>query len=296
MPEIAEVAITAELLNSRLLNKKITNIEFVGGRYLNKPPLDFENLKKNLPLKITKIDTRGKFLWFELDNLTTQVSSKNKWFIWNTFGLTGEWSFKISENKLKYLKATITWDNKKVYFFDTRNFGTFKFSQNEIALEKKLKQLSPDFLKDSDFDISKIKKYNIPVVTILMDQKKIGSGIGNYLSAEILYRAKISPLCKGSELSSQQILDLTYWIKYMVKLAYMCNETIYMHDLNKYTPYLNKKEYHPDIKITEKSLKFKVYRKKIDPYGNPVIVSKIVGSGNVKRSTYWVPVVQTCKQ
>ena len=51
----------------------------------------------------------------------------------------------------------------------------------------------------------------------------------------------------------------------------------------------NKKIYHPDIKLKDKTFKFLVYRQKLDPNGNKIKAEKINGSD---RTTYWVPTVQ----
>ncbi len=140
--------------------------------------------------------------------------------------------------------------------------------------------------------MSALKKINKPIVTVLMDQKKIGSGIGNYLSAEILYRSKISPhrICK--DITDNEIKILEYWIKYVVKLSYAHNKIGYMINLEDDHHNVKKINYHPKIKLHENTFKFYVYRRKQDPFGNKVIGDKIVGSGVNKRTTYWVPSVQ----
>lgn len=282
MPEVPEIALTADFLKKNLIGKKLLSVEFVSGRYTKKLPVGYIDFVKNLPIKLKDVDSQGKFLWFTLFN-----HEDDKWFIWNTFGLTGMWSF----NKTEYTRAIFNFGKQQVYFSDMRNFGTFKFNHDELELEKKLKSLGPDFLKTEDIDFQKIKKYNLPIIKILMDQKKVGSGLGNYLTAEILYRAKISPLRLGKKMTDDDISTLAYWIKYTVKLAYMNNGVGYMENIKKETAKLKKHNYHPDIHIGKKSFKFLVYRKRTDPYGNKVVISKIIG-GKIKRSTYWVPEIQ----
>jgi len=285
MPEIAEVALTAQILEKHFKNKTLISFNFVSGRYTKTSPVGYTTFNKNLPMKVTRIDSRGKFLWFELVNSKTQT----KWYIWNTLGLTGLWSL----TEPKHLRAVLTFKGDKVaYFSDMRNFGTFKFSDNAVDLQAKLKTLSPDFLKDDYFDLQRIKKYNTPVVKILMDQKKVGSGLGNYLVAEVLYRAKISPHRLGSQLSDEDIDNLTYWIKYVVKLSYIDNHTGYMLNLENEANKIPRINYHQDIKLKEKTFKFLVYRQKFDPKGNLVKADKIIGPENKKRTTYWVPDVQ----
>lgn len=287
MPEIAEVALTSEILKKYLKNKTLFAFDFISGRYTKREPIGFQEFIDALPLKIKDINSRGKFMWFELYN--PKDNNEDHWYIWNTFGLTGMWSL----TEPKHLRAILSFKNNEiVYFSDTLSFGTFKFSNDENALNKKIEELSPDFLKDEDFNLHKIKKYKIPIVKILMDQKKIGSGIGNYLVAEILYRTKISPHRNGNTLTNIEIKKLEYWIKYIIKLSYIDNHIGYMTNLKEQSKKIKKKDYHPNIVLKEKSFSFLVYQKKEDPYGNKVKRDKIVGSGNKMRTTYWVPDVQ----
>ena len=284
MPEVAEVALTAQILKKNLKNKTLVSFDFISGPYSRKLPDQFKDFMNSLPLKIRDVNSKGKFMWFTLSN-----SKDGKiWYIWNSFGQSGMWSLIEPKN----VRAMLTFkDGTVAYYSDSRNFGKFKFSIDEEELNKKIKKLTPDFLKD-EFNLEKIKKYKIPVVKILMDQTKVGSGIGNYLVAEILYRAKLSPHKLGNQLTDKEIKNLEYWIKYVVKLAYIDNHVGYMVNLEDEANDVAREDYHPEIIPKEKTFKFLVYRKKEDPHGNEVIGEKIVGSGSNKRTTYWVPSVQ----
>ena len=278
MPEVAEITLTAQILLKYLKNKKLKQIKIRSGRYLNKEPVGFKEFIDQLPLTLVNVNSKGKFLYFDLVN-----DNNEHWYIWNTLGLTGMWSFY----KTEYIRFVFKFGSIKIYFSDMRNFGTIKFDNDKNQLDKKLKSLGPDFLKD-DFDLSKIKKYNLPIINLLMDQKKIGSGLGNYLTAEILYHAKISPHRLGNQLSKCDIKRLTYWIKYITKLAYMDNHTGYMINLEPEMNTIKKVNYHPEIDIDHKKFSFDVYRKKLDPCGNKVKAEKILKD----RTTYWVPILQ----
>jgi formamidopyrimidine-DNA glycosylase len=285
MPEVSEVALTAEILNKKLKGTIITNITFESGRYTKTKPLNanlFMNEITQSAFKVSKVNSIGKFIWFDLvdDN-----DEKKHWYIWNTLGLTGMWSMIEPTDARIIIHFD---DDIAAYYSDVRNFGTIKFDNDRKNLDKKIKTLTPDFLKTNDFTLLPIKKYKKPIVTILMDQTKIGSGLGNYLTAEILYRAKISPHRLGNTLTTKELASLKHWIKYMVKLAYVDNHIGYMVNLEKEASKIPRTNYHPDIKLKEKNFKFMVYRRKTDPKGNPVKVAKIIGT----RSTYWVPAVQ----
>lgn len=284
MPEVSEIALTAEILYKKLKNKILVSFDFIGGRYgpNRTKPDGFKQFEASLPLKIKKVDSKGKFLWFELK------SGENTWYIMNTFGLTGMWSFF----EPRYCKAILTFsDDTIVYYSDLRNFGTFKFTTEIDVLQQKLSELAPDFLKETKFNFDKLKKFpKALIVDILTDQKKIGSGIGNYLVSEILYRAKLSPHRTSASLTPTDIENLEYWIKYMVKLSYVSNNIGYMVNLTDEANKIPRKNYHPDIKLgkSDASFAFSVYRQKTDPVGNKVSVDKRKGG----RSTYWVKKVQ----
>jgi formamidopyrimidine-DNA glycosylase len=282
MPEGPEVALTAEILNKKLKNNILESIEFVSGRYGpgRTKPKGFNSFEKNLPLKLTKVDSKGKFMWFEIKN------PESKWTIWNTFGLTGMWSFFKPQSE----RAVLTFkDGTQVYYSDQRNFGTFIFSDDPEELEAKLDELAPDFLKTDDIDFEQIQKINKSIDAILTDQKKIGSGIGNYLVAEILYRAKLSPHRLGSSLDENEIKRLEYWTGYTIKLAYDSNDIGYMVNLTEEASKFKRIDFHPDIKLKKQTeFKFQVYRQKMDPHGNKVTAEKRPNG----RSIYWVKAVQ----
>jgi len=285
MPEVCEVALTAEILHAKMKGKIITGFDFFAGRYGpdRTKPKGYDEFIKFLPLKVHKIDSKGKFLWFDLVN-----EEKEHWYVWNTFGMTGKWSFDIV--KFGKCRVTTTSDKLTLYYSDMRNFGTFKFSNDKAELDKKIVTLSPDFLKDEDFDLRLIRKYKKPVMEILTDQKKVGSGIGNYLIAEILYHAKISPHRKCNTLTDDEIKELTYYIKFMIKLCYLNGGSEYMGHLEKETAKTPRVNYHPDIQVKNDTDEFllSVYRQKKDPLGNKVKAEK----GGKGRTIYWVPAVQ----
>lgn len=308
MPEVIEVCLTAQFLNSKFANKILNNIFVLAGRYTRHPLVGLSEFRGKLdnktPPVIKNINSKGKFLWFELDNGQ---------YILNHLGLQGEWGLdKRTHSNIK-LEITNPKNNKKyeLYFSDPRNFGTIEIIFEKSSLDQQLDQLGPDFLKqdftNQDFH-NRIKKYlvnksreNKPIIKILMDQNKktgLGSGIGNYLSAEILYMAEISPYTKIINIYSNRELSdkLAYSIKYILKLAYETAEIGYLEHLDPQMGKFIKKiradkkyNFHPDIKLKKGDIfVFKIYRQSEDPLGNKVLGSKIIPG----RTTYWVPAVQ----
>jgi formamidopyrimidine-DNA glycosylase len=108
-----------------------------------------------------------------------------------------------------------------------------------------------------------------------MNQSVI-SGIGNYLKAEILYAAKISPhrLCK--DLTEEEIKLIAEKSFEITNASYQSGGATIMT----YRDENNEKGLY--------SRRFMVYNHKTDPKGNKVIKETTTD----KRSTYWVPEVQ----
>ncbi len=315
MPEGVEVFYTAKYLNDKLKGSKLTNINVLSGRYSRNTLPGLTMLKKNLPLTVAKVGSKGKFLWFEFSK------KNNKYYILNRLGLTGGWGF--DENDDSHIQFKIKDKNGKIknlYFNDMRNFGTLTMTNKQEDLNKELDNLGPDFLQtdftETEFH-NRIKKYilnkkgeivksrgNKEVIKVLMDQKAntgIGSGLGNYLAVESLYRAKISPYTKMKKIYEDKTLSnrLSKAIKYVVKLAYRTEDIGYFTNMdlawiNRFRKKLDQENkdykfnFHPNTKIGDTTFKFNVYKQETDPKGNKIKGDKIIPG----RTTYWVPNIQ----
>lgn len=305
MPELCEVALMAQYLFKKLKNKYITDINIIAGKYKRKP-MDNINLLQNTKNKVISIDSKGKFMWFELKD-----EKNDPIYVMFWFGLTGEWSFFTGKND-RIIFNVESKEGKKynLYFSDQRNFGTIQITKDKNILDTKINSLAPDLLKTSftvpQFSLwyhnyldSYPKRHNMTLVDLLMRQDNgdgIVSGIGNYLSAEILYRAKLSPHRKINSLSNHEINELGKTIKYIVKQCYISNKTGYMKTFGNFIDEHKQgvkdgtyPDYHSDIQNPD-DFEFLVYKKKFDKLNNPVTPEVIIKSP--KRTTYWVPAIQ----
>lgn len=311
MPEVVEVCLTALWLNRKLKGKWITEMNIISGRYKRHPLKGKTLFSKNKPYKILKVDSKGKFLWFELE------SDNKRYYILNRFGLTGEWSFVDSDHS----RIQFNINNKSyLYFDDMRNFGTIQITDDINDLTYELEKIAPDFLKESftnhEFH-NRIKYYiinsagniittraNQPIVKILMDQTILGSGLGNYLTVEVLFNAKISPHKKLIDIYNNRTLSnrLADSIKYTTKLSFLTAEIGYLEHLDPLMATFikqlrteiknnnnHKNNYHKDIKFKRgDKFTFQVYGQNKDPKGNLIKKDKII----IGRTTYWSPVIQ----
>lgn len=318
MPEVVEVCLTALWLNYELKNKVLDDIKTLSGRYSRHKMKGLELFKKTEQYNIDKIDSKGKFMWFELTS-----KGNKKLYILNKFGLSGEWGFtKYTHSGVSFIIKDKDGNKEDLYFTDQRNFGTIEITNDVKRLNKELDKIADDFLKTeftNNHFYNRIRyyvkrggdkviqsRYDKEIIKVLMDQtakNSIGSGLGNYLSVESLYRAKISPYTKiGKIYDNKKLSDtLSEAIKYTVKLSYKTAQIGYLEHLDPGMATFLKKlrkgissknnplNFHPSTKLKKTDeFQFQVYGKKEDLYGNEVEGAKIIPG----RTTYWVPKIQ----
>jgi formamidopyrimidine-DNA glycosylase len=224
MPEGPEVKLLVNKLRKFMLNKTLIKVNILNGRYKKKKPDNWNLLV--LPLKISNIDCKGKFIFFEFYDSDI--------VIFNTLGMSGYWLSatyisKQSENgyygkKHNNVEFILQRDNlKEIYYFnDMRNFGNIIISDKK-DLDKKLNILGVDVLNPAnqfnEFKLKLSKPSNVKkeIGLILLDQKVV-AGCGNYIRAEVLYLANINPYTKIKDLSEDDIKNI---YKYLKKVAYI---------------------------------------------------------------------------
>ena len=267
MPESPEVRKITEALAADISGQVLSSVKIVSGRYSKKKPSDWDVLESSLPLKVVGAGVHGKFCYW----LCT-----NEIYIYSTLGLTGTWS--TSESKQTRLMFELQ-SGTKIYFNDQRNFGTIKIVVGKQNLINKLKSLGPDLLAEDVSDqifIERIRtKPNWGITKVLMDQS-IVAGVGNYIKSESLWLAKISPHRKGSSISDGELAILNRSIKTVMHEAYNNDG----NTVNAYPGYNSE---------TSLGRNYLVYSQTHDPDGLEIIKEQT----DDKRSTYWVPEVQT---
>jgi formamidopyrimidine-DNA glycosylase len=299
MPEVIEIRKYRDFLSKIMKNKKLKNINILKGRYITHKPFELYNeLKKNLPLKVIDIKTKGKFLYILLEK---------DFIIFSTLGLRGGWTFcpnKVSISKCKFpkllnyitknkmeqykkiamnhLNIELVFSYGKVYYYDNLSFGTMKVVNNKKELEKKLKSLAPDIMDiDTTFEIfkeriRKTKYENKEIGIVLMDQKMI-SGIGNYLRSDILWLSKVSPYRKTKNLTDKELKKIYNKAKLLTWGDYNFKKGVKLGILKK----TNKLP-------SNYNRNFFVYSQEIDLYGNSVLKEPLF-EGKEKRFIYWSP-------
>lgn len=298
MPEIVEIKKYCDFINKHFKNKKLISIKILKGRYKKHGKFEgYNQISNNLPLKLIEAKSKGKFIYITFENNIT---------IYCTLGLSGGWTYKKKDSSkfqfpeimeflnvkdienyrdesLDHLNIEFTFKKGSLYFFDTLSYGTISVSNDISKLNKKLNSLGPDIMDiDTDFDLfnERINKIQNKKIGNVIVNQKIISGIGNYLRADILWLAKISPhrLIKNlskSEMKKiyQSARDLT-WGDYDIKKG----KKLKIISKNAKLP----RDYERD---------FFVYYEDEDIYGNKVKKEELY-EGSQKRIIYWVPTRQ----
>jgi len=178
MPEIAEVRITADYVNTLSEGKNFYTI--------NKNPVHkgIDIVPYDTPFKINA-RSRGKELciFLSTDNGTHSLKM--------TMGMSGHFKWIQNGELEKHAHLKFNSDEGSLAFVDVRRFGKWKwgeFSENR----------GPDPIDEYDKFIENIlsnlhrKEFQKPLYEILMNQRYF-NGIGNYLRAEILYKSDQNP-------------------------------------------------------------------------------------------------------
>jgi formamidopyrimidine-DNA glycosylase len=300
MPEGVEIHKYHDFLSQHILHKSIQSIKILGGRYKKHGAFDYyKELNKECPIKIKNIGTKGKLLYIVL---------QNNYIIITTLGLMGGWTY-YSNKKRKYLFPTLFpgMDNDivdayhqrslnhrnieikvrggRLYFYDSLSFGTFTIVRGEDELQKRLKKLGPDIMHSSTtykvFKEALLKSRNLGKVigNVLVDQKTI-SGMGNYLRADILWVARISPHRKVKTLKERELVKLYKACKLMTVGDYNFAEAVKRGNVKK-----------TDKLPYDYNRVFYVYQEDKNVYGNPVKKEELY-EGSQKRFIHWVPKIQ----
>lgn len=287
MPEGVEVKLSAENIGPLVEGKQV-GIVMPGekSRYASDPPEglnDFlASFRKTLDnkigieeCKVVNVKTRGKFMYWEFSN---------GWYMFCTFGMTGQWSPKAGKHVCLNIRlhdyGHDEFQVSNIYFNDPRHFGTIKFVKGEDQLKDKLSELGWDPLQDdltkySGWLTGELSKTSKPIGQILMDQA-LFAGVGNYIRAEALYLAKMSPWTPACLVSKDNAHALFQACIDVMQTSYQYQgATIQTYK----TAYGEEGRY---------SSCFKVYGKKTDPLGNKVTKEDTPD----KRTIHWCPDVQ----
>lgn len=259
MPEGPEVRIVTNQLRRLLKDATIRAIESLS------PAFPVPNPRAVLgPVK--NVGCHGKLIYIEA----------GEGVILSHLGMTGLWLTKPGRfTHIRIVYAPPDGEHS-LYFDDQRRFGEFTIT-TAAGLRERLDALGPDVLSpeftlEAWHDVLRRYRGRRSVSEFLIDQSRV-AGVGNYLRAEILYKARLHPRASVPKPDTRAAATLYEAIRSVVRTAFEAGGNSISH----YRDVYGKTGFYAPL----------VYKRERDPAGNPVIQTKISG-----RTLYWVPAVQ----
>lgn len=204
MPELPEVETVRRGLAHFLTGYTIRSAQELHPRVLK--PASIAPISTVKGARITSINRRGKFMWFELDRDYALVAH---------LGMSGQFLIAQKDRPApNHVRAQFQlsrgFNKRELAFSDQRTFGWLSVEQltdgiPQSALHIALDPFDPHF--DRTTVIARIKTRKAAIKSVILNQE-IMSGVGNIYADESLWRAKIHPETPAYDLSSRKIASL----------------------------------------------------------------------------------------
>jgi len=204
MPELPEVETVRRGLAHLLTGYTFRSAQDLHPRVLK--PASIAPLTTVIGARISTINRRGKFLWFELDRDHALVAH---------LGMSGQ--FLIAQNDRPapgHVRARFRLSRglskRDLAFSDQRTFGWLSVEQLTKGVPQSALHIAVDPF-DPLFDhatiIARMKSRKAAIKSVILNQE-IMSGVGNIYADESLWRAKIHPETPACDLSTKKIGSL----------------------------------------------------------------------------------------
>ena len=221
MPELPEVETVRRGLQPAMQDQKIVRAE------VNRPDLRWrfpsDMAQRLTGARVVRLWRRSKYILLDLDSKETLIVH---------LGMSGR--MLVSGQQIgefyqehpapeKHDHVVFHMENDtRVTFNDARRFGAMDLAPTaEVEAHKMLSSLGPEplsnYLNDT-YLAAALAGRNTPIKTALLDQRLI-AGLGNIYVCEVLFRAKISPMCKAKDLSKEQVSTLVPIIRTVLEEA-----------------------------------------------------------------------------
>ena len=267
MPEGPEIKYVSKLIKNIVLDQTLLKFNILNGPYLTSSSKIYRSQREKIcssgmlnGLVCIDVYSKGKNLFFVFENCMYLVVHA---------GMAGSWTFCKNKHVLFHME----FENEDLYFQDSRRFSRLYVLNNEQINDFEMK-IGPDIF-DIDFETFKkqlLRMKKSQLCLALLNQNKI-SGIGNYLRADIMYVAKLSPYRLVSSLTEEDLCNLYESCRDVVYESYSCKATT----CGNYENTIHYGDYTT-----------KVYGKNISENGEQVEKFK----DRNKRTVWWVPSIQ----
>ena len=210
MPELPEVETVLRTLERQIQGRRIEEVEVIYRKTVTGDPEAFVQALKGQCFR--RFLRRGKYLLFELDDLTLSVHLRmeGKFYIYT----------KLPEDR-KHIHVVFTLDDgRKLCYHDVRKFGRMELLPKKKSY-RKFRDLGPEPLSKG-FNTAYCRKYfegnSFQIKAVLLDQS-FTAGIGNIYADEILFASRIHPKRSCASLTERQIRSIVRNTKKILRKA-----------------------------------------------------------------------------
>ena len=196
MPELPEIISRAHEMNLALPGKKISDIEVLQPKCLNLAPEDFINLLTDAVVE--EVSSHGKWI---------QIRTSLGWLLIN-LGMGGEILLTTRQKMPAKFRLVFDFSDGTCLAVNFWWFGyTYYAALDELVSIPMIARLGPNALDISREDfliLARGQKRTLRVKALLLDQSRI-AGIGNAYIHDILFLARLHPMCYLQSLSDVEI-------------------------------------------------------------------------------------------
>lgn len=215
MPELAEVETVARGLRP-LAGRRILAVRFGKTDFIDRP----ERIESLLPgSRLVGVSRHGKMLLFELEPAALNPAAAPIWLVIH-LGMTGQ--LVLHEAAGPVAPHTHVWfsldDGRELRYTDIRRFGHMRIaSPEELATLVAPLGADPLELTEAEFR-RRLGNRQARVKALLLDQHVL-RGLGNIYADESLWRARLHPMRRGSDLSEEELGRLWRAIRQVLREA-----------------------------------------------------------------------------
>lgn len=201
MPELPEITVIARQMNKEITGKRISDVESRQPKNLNMPVAKFVKTAKGKTVKT--ITSKGKWIFIKLDPAYYMLINR---------GMNADLLHFTPNQKLppKY-QFKLTFSDKTGFTIQFQWFGYIHLIPEKNLTKHKLTAKLGISPTDKKFTIEHFKKLlanrKARIKNFSLNQKNI-AGIGNVYIQDILFKAKLHPNRKISNLTEKEITNL----------------------------------------------------------------------------------------
>jgi len=208
MPELPEVETIKNELSPAIVGQSFTQVDILDTKLVSGGSP--ERVRRGLiGQKIERLERRGKYLIFCLSNDRSLIIHLR---------MTGVLLLNPADID-RYARAVFALSNGQRFVFrDRRRLGVIWLVGDAASVVGKLGPEPLDKRFTAHVLGQRLGRHHIPIKAALLDQS-IVAGVGNMYADEALFAARIHPLAKADELSSEEVRALHNRIRKVLRAA-----------------------------------------------------------------------------